>query len=213
MLKKFFDQGGQPEREQFGERAEGTGSGFVYDEKGHILTNNHVVEGAAKITVTFYDGVELPAKVVGTDPDSDVAVIKVDNASYRPLPCGSSSKVKVGELVMAFGSPFGFEQTVTQGMISATERNHVGINSYESFLQTDAPINPGNSGGPLVNMDGEVIGINSAIFTGGRGMGGSGGNDGVGFAIPIDLASNVADKLIKDGKVSRAMVGIAARPR
>jgi len=211
MLKKFFEQGGHPEKEQFGERAEGTGSGFVYDERGHILTNNHVVEGAGKITVTFYDGVEASAKVVGTDPESDVAVIKVENTSYRPLPCGSSSKVKVGELVMAFGSPFGFEQTVTQGMISATERNHVGINSYESFLQTDAPINPGNSGGPLVNMDGQVIGINSAIVTGSRGMG-SGGNDGVGFAVPIDMATHVADKLIKDGKVSRARVGIVLNP-
>jgi serine protease Do len=213
MLKKFFGPDFQPEKEQFsGKLAEGTGSGFVYDDKGHVLTNNHVVENAAKITVTFYDGTEAPAKVVGTDPDSDVAVIKVENTSYRPLPRGTSSKLKVGELVMALGSPFGLEQTVTQGIISATERNDVHINSYESFLQTDAPINPGNSGGPLVNMDGEVIGINSAIVTGSRGMGGSGGNDGVGFAIPIDMASNVADKLIKDGKVSRARIGIALEP-
>ncbi|MDR3632393.1 MAG: Do family serine endopeptidase [Isosphaeraceae bacterium] len=213
MLKKFFGPNFQPEKEQFhGKLAEGTGSGFIYDDKGHILTNNHVVQDAAKITVTFYDGTEAPAKVVGTDPDSDVAVIKVENTSFPALPRGSSSKLKVGELVMAFGSPFGLDQTVTQGIISATERDDVRINAYESFIQTDAAINPGNSGGPLVNLDGQVIGINSAIVTGSRGMGGSGGNDGVGFAIPIDMASNVADKLIKDGKVSRARIGIALEP-
>jgi len=205
MLKKFFGPGIRPEREQFGPAAEGTGSGFVYDDRGHVLTNNHVVEDASKIVVTFNDGVEASATVVGTDPKSDVAVIKVDNSSYRPLQRGSSSKLKVGEMVMAVGSPFGLSQTVTTGIISATERNEFGINgpdSYESFLQTDAAINPGNSGGPLVDMSGRVIGINSAIVSGSR------GNDGVGFAIPIDLAANVADKLIKDGKVSRARIGI-----
>src|SRR4051812_21781030 len=206
MLKRFFGPDGRPEKQQFGPAAEGTGSGFVFDDRGHILTNNHVVESAEKITVTFNDGVEASATVVGTDPQSDVAVIKVDNTSYRPLQRGVSSKLKVGELVMAVGSPFGLSQTVTTGIISATERNEFGINgpdSYESFLQTDAAINPGNSGGPLVDMSGRVIGINSAIVSGSR------GNDGVGFAIPIDLASNVADKLIKDGKVSRARIGIA----
>jgi serine protease Do len=213
MLKKFFGPDFQPEKEQFhGKLAQGTGSGFVYDDKGHILTNNHVVEDASKITVTFHDGTEASAKVVGADPESDVAVIRVENTSYRPLPRGSSAKLKVGEMVMAVGSPFGLDQTVTQGIISATERDDVHINSYESFLQTDAPINPGNSGGPLVNMDGQVIGINSAIVTGSRGMGASGGNDGVGFAIPIDMASHIADKLIKDGKVSRARIGIALEP-
>jgi len=203
MLKKFFGPDIRPEREQFGPAAEGTGSGFVYDDQGHVLTNNHVVEDAEKITVTFNDGVEAAATVVGIDPQSDVAVIKVENTSYRPLQRGNSSKLKVGEMVMAVGSPFGLSQTVTTGIISATERNDVGINTYESFLQTDAAINPGNSGGPLVDMSGRVIGLNSAIVTGSR------GNDGVGFAIPIDLASNVADKLIKDGKVSRARIGIA----
>jgi len=202
MLKKFFGPDIRPEKEQFGPAAEGTGSGFVFDDRGHILTNNHVVEGAEKITVTFHDGVEAHATVVGTDPQSDVAVIKVDNTSYRPLQRGVSSKLKVGEMVMAVGSPFGLSQTVTTGIISATERNDVHINDYESFLQTDAAINPGNSGGPLVDMNGRVIGINSAIVTGSR------GNDGVGFAIPIDLAANVADKLIKDGKVRRARIGI-----
>jgi serine protease Do len=213
MLKRFFGPGFKFEEEQLpGPRAEGTGSGFIYDDKGHILTNNHVVEGSGKITVTFHDGVEAPATIVGTDPMSDVAVIKVENTSYRPLPRGSSSNLRVGELVMAVGSPFGLSQTVTTGIISATERNNVHINDYESFLQTDAPINPGNSGGPLVNMDGQVIGINSAIVTGGGRSFGSGGNDGVGFAIPIDMASNVANKLIKDGKVSRARIGIVLGP-
>jgi len=207
MLKKFFGPDFKFENEQFGSpRAEGTGAGFVYDDRGHILTNNHVVEGSGRIVVTFHDGVEAPATVVGTDPMSDVAVIKVENTHYRGLPRGSSSKLRVGELVMAVGSPFGLSQSVTTGIISATERNDVHINEYESFLQTDAPINPGNSGGPLVNMEGRVIGINSAIVTGSR------GNDGVGFAIPIDMAANVADKLIKDGKVSRARIGIVLGP-
>jgi serine protease Do len=204
FFKRFFGPDGQPQKEQFGGRlAEGTGSGFVFDDKGHILTNNHVVEGSGKITVTFHDGNEAIATVVGTDPQSDVAVLKVENTDYRPLPRGSSGKLRVGDLVMAVGSPFGLSQTVTTGIISATERNDVGINSYESFLQTDAAINPGNSGGPLVNMDGQVVGINSAIVTGSR------GNDGVGFAIPIDMAGQVADTLIKTGRVHRARVGIA----
>jgi len=212
-MKKFNQPDFAPEQEQFGGIAQGTGSGFVYDDKGHILTNNHVVNGAGKITVTFHDGVEASATVVGTDPKSDVAVIKVDNTSYTPLPRGNSGKLRVGELVMAVGSPFGLSQSVTMGIVSATERNNLGINAanglkfndtYESFIQIDAPINPGNSGGPLVDMDGRVVGINSAIMTRG-----SGGNDGVGFAIPIGMASNVADKLVKDGKVNRAMIGVA----
>jgi serine protease Do len=202
MLKRFFGPDGAPEQQQFGGRGTGTGSGFVYDSRGHIVTNNHVVDGAEKITVAFHDGTEATATVVGTDSKADIAVIKVDNSSYPPLPKGDSSKLKVGELVMAVGSPFELSQSVTTGIISATERNNVGINEYESFLQTDAPINPGNSGGPLVNMSGEVIGVNSAIVTGGR------GNDGIGFAVPIDMAANVADQLIKDGKVHRARIGI-----
>ncbi len=208
MLKKFFGPEGRPENQQFGGggRGSGVGSGFVYDDKGHILTNNHVVEGAEKIVVAFHDGIEVPATVVGRDEKSDVAVIKVDSTSYPALPRGDSAKLKVGELVMAVGSPFELSQSITTGIISATERNAVGINEYESFLQTDAAINPGNSGGPLVNMSGEVVGVNSAIVTGSR------GNDGIGFAIPIDMASSVADQLIKDGKVHRARIGIKLDP-
>ncbi len=184
----------------------GVGSGFVYDNKGHILTNNHVVEDAEKIEVTFSDGVEIKAKVVGTDKQSDIAVIQVENTSYPPLPRGDSSKLKVGEMVMAVGSPFGFSQSVTTGIISALDRNAVGINEYESFIQTDAAINRGNSGGPLVDMNGNVIGVNSAIVSG------STGNDGIGFAIPINLATSVANMLIKDGKVHYARIGISLDP-
>jgi serine protease Do len=213
MLKKFFGpQFGNPEKEQFGppRGGMGIGSGFVYDDRGHIVTNNHVVSDAEKITVTFYDGSETTdCKVVGTDPQSDVAVIKVGSSSFPALPKGDSSKLHVGELVMAVGSPFQLSQSVTTGIVSALERDGQGINgpnSFESFIQTDAAINPGNSGGPLVNMSGEVIGINSAIVSGSR------GNDGIGFAIPIDLASSVADMLIKDHKVRRARIGIALTP-
>ena len=213
MLKRFFpDQGDKdddddtprPRRQQF--TPSGTGSGFVYDDKGHILTNNHVVADAKKIEVTFYDGEKAIATVVGTDPDTDVAVIKVDATGYRPLPQGKSKGLRVGEWVLALGSPFGLSQTVTAGIVSATERNQVGINEYESFIQTDAAINPGNSGGPLVDMSGRVIGVNSAIVTATR------ANAGVGFAIPIDMASNLADKLIRDGKVNRARLGTVLQP-
>ena len=209
MLRKFFDSEGRLQKQQFGGVAEGTGSGFVYDNKGHIVTNNHVVEGADKIVVQFYDGEEMEAKIVGTDPKADVAVIKVDSTNYRPLPKGKSGNMKVGELVLAIGSPFGFEQTVTSGIISAIGRNdsHIlGADTYEDLLQTDAAINPGNSGGPLVDLDGKVIGINAAIATSTR------SSAGVGFAIPIDMAANLADRLIKDGKVTRAMIGIQLQP-
>jgi len=206
MLKRFFGPGSgfKFEKQQFA--ASGTGSGFVYDEHGHILTNNHVVSGAEKIQVTFHDGETAEAKVVGTDPDADVAVIQVDTTHYRPLPKGDSDKLRVGEWVIAVGSPFGLDQTVTAGIISATERGTVGINKYEEFIQTDCAINPGNSGGPLIDMNGRVVGINSAIATMTR------SSAGVGFAIPIDMAEVLADKLIRDGKVSRARVGVAMKP-
>jgi serine protease Do len=210
MLKRFFGPDFSPfgpEPQQFGGRGQGMGSGFVYDDKGHILTNNHVVEGAEKIVVTFHDGTEADAKVVGTDPGTDVAVIKVDQTGFRPALKGNSRDVKVGEWVLAVGSPFQLEQTVTAGIVSATGRAP-HINDYEAFIQTDASINPGNSGGPLVDMNGRVIGINSAIMTGNRTLIGLGSNAGIGFAIPMDLASHIADKLIKDGKVNRVRLGV-----
>ncbi|MBX6313581.1 MAG: trypsin-like peptidase domain-containing protein [Isosphaeraceae bacterium] len=216
LLKRFFGPGSgfKFEREQFGVPfvQTGTGSGFVYDTKGHILTNNHVVEGADKIEVTFWDGVKLPAKVVGRHPETDVAVIKVDSTEYRPLPRGESKKLRVGEWVLAVGSPFGLSQTVTAGIISATGRKDLEINQFEEFIQTDAAINPGNSGGPLVNMEGRVIGVNSAIATGSSGFGGVGANAGVGFAIPIDMAARLADKLIKEGKVNPGLIGVMVEP-
>ena len=168
-----------------------------------------MVDGADKITVTFHDGTEATAKVVGTDPKSDVAVIKVENTHYRPLPRGSSSKLKVGELVMAVGSPFGLSQTVTTGIISATERNELGINgenSYESFLQTDAAINPGNSGGPLVDMNGGSSGSTR------RSSPAAGATTASASRSRSTWRRNIADKLIKDGKVSRAGIGIALEP-
>ena len=217
LFRRFFGPdgplgpNGQPnlENQQFGGVAQGTGSGVVYDDRGHILTNNHVVAGAEKIEVTFHDGEVLSAKVVGTDPKTDVAVIKVDSTTYHAAQRGKSSKLKVGELVMAVGSPFGYEQTVTTGIVSALGRNDIGIlgrglkAGYEDFIQTDTAINPGNSGGPLVDMNGRVVGINSAIATSTR------SSAGVGFAIPIDMASNIADRLIKDGKVKRGALGVA----
>ena len=210
-LKRLFGPDGKFEKQQFGGTVEGTGSGFVYDDKGHIVTNNHVVEGADKIVVQFYDGEEMEATVVGTDPKADVAVIKVKSTAYRPLPKGKSGGVKVGDWVLAIGSPFGFDQTVTSGIISAIGRGDAHIldptgDSYEDFLQTDAAINPGNSGGPLVDLEGKVIGINAAIATATR------SSAGIGFAIPIDMAANLADRLIKDGKIVRAMIGIVLEP-
>jgi serine protease Do len=211
LLRKMFpDAPQQPRRDPRYGLQQGTGSGFLYDDRGHILTNNHVVSGADRIIVTFHDGEEMPAKIVGTDPKTDVAVIKVDTTSYRPIQKGKSSKIQVGEMVLAVGSPFGFEQTVTTGIISALDRSEthiLGDGSFEDFIQTDAAINPGNSGGPLVDMDGRVIGINSAIATSQSRSG-----SGVGFAIPIDMASNIADRLIKDGKVNRVALGIALEP-
>jgi serine protease Do len=206
MLRRFFAPDGIPQQEQFSLRPSGVGAGFVFDDKGHIVTNNHVVAHAEKIKVTFYDGVDATATVVGTDEHSDVAVIKVDNTNYPALPKGDSSKLKVGEMVMAVGSPFGFSQSVTTGIISALDRNAVAINEFESFIQTDAAINRGNSGGPLLDMNGAVIGLNTAIVSG------SSGNDGIGFAIPINQAATVAGKLIKEGKVRYARIGVVLEP-
>jgi serine protease Do len=210
MLKRFFGENGPPVQPQQFRRQQfvdsGTGSGFVFDEKGHILTNAHVVEGADKIVVTFHDGTESAAKVVGISPETDVAVIRVESSEYRPVKLGDSKNLRVGQWVLALGSPFGLDHTVTAGIISATERQEVGINRFEAFVQTDAAINPGNSGGPLVDLSGRVVAINSAIATASR------SNSGVGFAIPINMAVRVANKLIRDGKVTPALMGITIEP-
>ena len=154
-----------PDREKRNFRQQAAGSGFIIASDGHILTNNHVVEGAEKITVRLADQREFTAKVVGTDPQSDVAIIKIDGSDLPVLPLGNSDALEVGEWVIAIGSPFELNQTVTVGVVSAKGRNRMGINDYENFIQTDAAINPGNSGGPLLNIHGEAVGINTAIFS------------------------------------------------
>lgn len=177
------------------------GSGFVVDPRGYILTNDHVVQNATKIKVKLQDGRELPGTVVGTDQQTDLAVIKVNASDLPVLKLATSDQVKVGQWVLAFGSPFGLEQTMTAGIISAKGR-YIGSGNYDNFLQTDAAINPGNSGGPLVNLAGEVVGINTMILSQ------SGGFQGVGLAIPASMADNVYQQLIKSGKVTRGYLGV-----
>ncbi len=189
---------------QFKRKKQGQGSGFIISKDGYILTNNHVVEDADTITVILSDKKKLKAKVIGTDPMSDVALIKIENGSQLPsLPLGDSDKLEVGEWVIAIGNPFGLNQTVTVGVVSAKGRSRVGINEYENFIQTDAAINPGNSGGPLLNIHGEVIGINSALFSR------TGGYMGIGFAIPINMVKAIQSQLHKHGKVTRGWLGVA----
>ncbi|WP_447980556.1 DegQ family serine endoprotease [Candidatus Nitrospira bockiana] len=184
-------------------REQGLGSGVIVSPDGHILTNNHVVEQADEIQVLLPDKRTFKAKVIGSDPKTDVAVIKIDASNLPVLPWGDSSQLQVGEIVLAVGNPFGLNQTVTMGIISAVGRANMGIVDYEDFIQTDAAINPGNSGGALVNLKGELVGINTAIFSR------TGGNMGIGFAIPSNMARNVMNSLIKYGKVVRGWLGVS----
>ena len=179
------------------------GSGVIFDQNGFIVTNNHVVEGATQITVTLSDRREFSAKVVGTDPKTDLAVVKIEARDLPSLKWAEYEKLQVGDLVLAVGSPFGLSSTVTLGIISALGRGNVGIADYEDFIQTDAAINPGNSGGALVNLSGELIGINTAIFSR------TGGSEGIGFAIPSSIALDIVDSLQKTGKVVRGWMGVA----
>jgi len=192
-------------RQFFGNQARRTvrslGSGFIVNPDGYIVTNNHVVDGATEIKVRLSDGREWPAKVLGRDPKTDLALLKVDARGLPVVPLGDSAQLQVGEPVMAIGNPFGLEQTVTTGIVSATGRV-IGEGPYDSFIQTDASINPGNSGGPLINTRGQAIGINSAIFTR------SGGSVGIGFAIPIALAKPVLTQLASTGHVTRGWLGV-----
>ena len=182
---------------------QGAGSGFIIDREGHILTNNHVVEKADKITVTLADESEVEATLIGTDPKSDVALIKINVDHDLPVvEMGDSAALEVGEWVIAIGNPFGLTQTVTVGVVSATGRSRVGINEYENFIQTDAAINPGNSGGPLLNIHGQVVGINSALYSR------TGGYMGIGFAIPINMAKFINEQLMNNGKVTRGYLGV-----
>lgn len=183
-------------------KQQAAGSGFIIANDGYILTNNHVVEDASKITVRLADKREFQAKVVGADPQSDVAIIKIDGKDLPVLPLGNSDKLEVGEWVIAIGSPFELSQTVTVGVVSAIGRNRMGITDYENFIQTDAAINPGNSGGPLLNIRGEAVGMNTAIFSR------SGGYMGIGFAIPINMAKSIEQQLRQSGKVTRGWLGI-----
>jgi len=183
-------------------RQMGQGSGFIISEDGYILTNNHVVSDADVISVKLNDGRELKADRIGGDEKSDIAVIKIDAENLPTLPLGNSDSLQVGEWVIAIGNPFGLAETLTLGIVSAKGRNTVGINDYEDFIQTDAAINPGNSGGPLINLEGQAVGINSAIFSS------SGGSVGIGFAIPIDMAKNIKDQLVRNGKVTRGQLGV-----
>ena len=180
------------------------GSGFIIDQKGLVLTNNHVVENAEKITVKFSDDREFSGKVVGRDPKTDIAVVQISDGkgNFPVAPLGDSRDLQVGEWVVAMGSPFGLDNTLTAGVVSAKGRR-IGAGPYDNFIQTDASINPGNSGGPLVNLRGEVVGINTAIFSR------SGGNLGIGFATPIDLAKEILPELIKTGKVTRGWLGVS----
>ena len=199
FFQRFFNIPDQPiER-----KTQSLGSGVIVDaERGLVLTNNHVIANAVQITVTLRDGRHLDAELIGTDPETDIAVIKVPAEKLTDIPTMDSDNLRVGDFVVAIGNPFGLGQTVTSGIVSALSRSGLGIEGYEDFIQTDASINPGNSGGALVNLRGELIGINTAIFSQ------SGGNIGIGFAIPINLALQIMEQLVKSGKVDRGFIGI-----
>jgi serine protease Do/serine protease DegQ len=202
FFRDFFDRffEGMPRRRQ----QASLGSGVIIEKRGLILTNNHVVKDADEITVKFADKHEVKGKVVGTDAKTDLAVIRVDAKDDLPVATlGDSDTLQVGEWAIAIGNPFGLDHTLTVGVISATGRSEVGIAAYENFIQTDASINPGNSGGPLLNVRGEVIGINTAIVASGQ---------GIGFAIPVNMARKVMEDLVKRGKVTRGWLGIGIQP-
>ena len=202
FFRQFFgDQFGQGKPQQ--ERQQSLGSGVILTPDGTIVTNNHVIDGASDIKVQLSDKREFRAKLVGTDPKTDVAILKIDASGLPTLPLGDSNSLHVGDLVFAIGDPFGIGETATMGIVSATGRGGLGIENYEDFIQTDASINPGNSGGAMIDLHGNLVGINTAILSGG-----SGGNQGVGFAIPISMAKNVMDQILTHGKVVRGYMGV-----
>lgn len=199
FFRHFFDIPQRPTERQ----TQSLGSGVIVDAKeGYILTNNHVIESADEIAVTLNDGRQLTAKLVGTDPDADVAVIQVKADDLKAVPWGDSDQLRVGDFVVAIGNPFGLGQTATSGIVSALGRSGLGIEAYEDFIQTDASINPGNSGGALVDLNGRLVGINTAI------LGPSGGNIGIGFAIPVNMIRQIMSQLIEHGEVRRGQLGI-----
>ncbi len=199
LLRHFLDQGNNPRQERL---QQSLGSGVIVDSRGYILTNNHVIAGADQILVSLYDRRESLARVIGTDPDTDLAVLKIELEDIEAITFGRSADIRVGDIVLAIGNPFGFGQTVTQGIISATGRYGLNLNTYENYLQTDADINPGNSGGALINPRGELVGINAAIFSR------SGGSQGIGLAIPAENAREVLNSIIDHGRVIRGWLGL-----
>lgn len=198
----FFDDPRFDQEREF--QREGLGSGVIVSEDGYIITNNHVIENADQIRISLFNGDELEAEIVGTDPASDIAVLKVEHDGLQAIAMGDSDELRVGEMVLAIGSPLGnqFAHSVSMGIVSASGRSGLRLNQFENYIQTDAAINPGNSGGPLINVDGELVGINTAIASR------SGGNQGVGFAIPVNMARSVMESLITDGRVARGYLGI-----
>ena len=196
----FGDQGRQNQEPQVG-----LGSGVIVSPQGYLLTNNHVIAGADDIEVLLADGRQARARVIGADPDSDVAVLKIELDRLPTISFGDADNIQVGDVVLAIGNPFGVGQTVTSGIVSALGRNQLGINTFENFIQTDAAINPGNSGGALVDANGNLLGINTAIYSR------TGGSLGIGFAIPVSTARQVMEGLIKDGQVTRGWIGVEPR--
>jgi Do/DeqQ family serine protease len=202
-FRHFFGDGAEAQDPH--ERQVGLGSGVIVSPEGYLLTNNHVIEGADDIEVQLADGRKAKAKLVGSDPDSDVAVLKIELERLPVIAFGSADTVQVGDIVLAIGNPFGVGQTVTSGIVSALGRNQLGINTFENFIQTDAAINPGNSGGALVDTSGNLLGINTAIFSR------TGGSLGIGFAIPAAIARQVMESLVRDGVVTRGWIGVEPR--
>jgi Do/DeqQ family serine protease len=202
-FRHFFGNGGEAQDPH--QRQVGLGSGVIVSPEGYLLTNNHVIEGADDIEVQLADGRKAKAKLVGSDPDSDVAVLKIELERLPVIAFGSADTVQVGDIVLAIGNPFGVGQTVTSGIVSALGRNQLGINTFENFIQTDAAINPGNSGGALVDASGNLLGINTAIFSR------TGGSLGIGFAIPATIARQVMESLVRDGVVTRGWIGVEPR--
>ncbi|WP_018151995.1 S1C family serine protease [Leeia oryzae] len=198
VLRRFF--GDTPDNDT--EDSSSLGSGVIVSSDGYIITNNHVIEAADEISVALGDGRKVTATVKGADPDTDLAVLKIDGNNLPAVRFAPSDTVKVGDVVLAIGQPFGFGQTVTMGIVSALGRSHLGINTFENFIQTDAAINPGNSGGALVDNHGNLIGINSAIYSQ------SGGSQGIGFAIPASTVKDVMEQIIKNGSVTRGWIGV-----
>ena len=209
-FKKFFfpDTAPQSRSYPFGSQAPrefrqfGQGSGTIVSQEGHVLTSSHVVSNSSKIAVTLSDGREFSAEIVGADPQSDIAVIKIDGEDLPVMPMGNSDEIRIGETVIAIGNPYRLSNTVTMGIVSAKGRSNVGLIDYENFIQTDAAINPGNSGGPLIDLEGKIIGVNAAIFSR------SGGYQGIGFSVPINMARHIMEALISDGQVKRGWLGV-----